>query len=367
MLHRHAMVNQATDKAVLTLDQALDIARRYDLVVVNGPKFTPYLTAMRTANPSLKVLMYENAAFAQKSEGSKYPASWYAQSLAGNRVTSTYFGNYFMDIRNPGWAQDDVARCRSDLTVNKYDGCYFDMLLPAPLLPGYLTALPVDPRTGAVWTMPAFTTALYNLASSLRAGLPGIPLAANALTTGGRYFATDGTSNAPLLGQLDAGHDEIWLRGDRQSVNKYPTEKEWLASVNILVSAASKGQQVMTQTKVWTSATRAQVDAWHRFVVSSFLLGTDGRSYLTFSPDQSMAGVTADSAYDRVEVGTPLGGFAKVAGVYQRQFAAGIGLVNPTSSTVTVPLTATYRTLDGVTVSGSITLGPSSGQVLTLI
>lgn len=367
MLHRHAMVNQATDKAVLTLDQALDIARRYDLVVVNGPKFTPYLTAMRTVNPSLKVLMYENAAFAQKSEGSKYPASWYAQSLAGNWVTSTYFGNYFMDIRNPGWAQDDVARCRSDLTVNKYDGCYFDMLLPAPLLPGYLTALPVDPKTGQVWTNPAFTAAIRDLAATLRAALTDIPLGGNALTTGGRYFATDGTSNAPLLDVLDVGHDEIWLRGGSQSVSKYPTEKEWLRSVNMLVEAASRGKQVQAQTKLWTSATAAQAAAWHRYVVASFLLGTDGNSYLNFSVSQTLAALTADSPYDRVDVGTPLGGFAKVDGVYQRQFTGGVSMVNPTAAAVTVPLTAAYRTLDGVTVTGSLVLGPNSGEVLTSV
>lgn len=365
MLHRHAMVNQATDKAVLTLDQALDIARRYDLVVVNGPKFTPYLASMRTANPSLRVLMYENAAFAQGNEGSTFPASSYARSLTGAQVTSK-FGNYLMDIRNSGWAQDDVNRCKDDLTANQYDGCYFDMLLPAPLLPGYLTALPVDPRTGQVWTTPDWTAAISQLANTLRSGLPNIPLGGNALTTGGRYFATDGTSNASLLGPLDAGHDEIWLRGGSQSVTKYPTEKEWLRSVNMLVDAGSKGEQVQVQTKLWTTATAAQAAAWHRFVVASFLLGTDGNSYLNFSLNQTLAALTADSPYDRVDVGTPVGSFAKAAGVYQRQFTGGIAMVNPTTVSVTVPLSALYRTLDGVSVTGSIVLGPNSGQVLTV-
>lgn len=367
MLHRTAMVNQATDKAVLTLDQALDIAGRYDLVVVNGPKFTPYIAAMRAANPSLKVLMYENAAFAQKNQGTTYPTSWYAHGVSGNRVTSKYFGNYFMDIRNPGWAQDGIARCQRDQAANGYDGCYFDMLLPAPLLPGYLTALPVDPRTGQVWTSPAFATAIRDLTDALRAGLPNMPLGGNALTTGGRYFATDGTSNAPLLNRLDAGHDEIWLRGGSQSVSKYPTEKEWLLSVNMLVDAGSKGQQVQAQTKLWTTATAAQVAAWHRFVVASFLLGTDGNSYLNFSVNQTLAALTADSPYDRVDVGTPLGGFAKVGGLYQRLFTGGISMVNPTTAAVTVPLTAAYRTLNGVTVTGSLVVGPNSGQVLTTL
>lgn len=271
-----------------------------------------------------------------------------------------------MDVLNPSWTQNRITRCNTDRTRNGYDGCYFDMLLPAPLLPGYLTALPVDPRTGAVWTNQAFTAAIYKLAAALRAGVPGVPLAGNALTTGGRYFATDGTSNAPLLGVLDAGHDEIWLRGGGQSVTKFPSEKEWLNSVNMLVNAASMGRQIMTQTKLWTSATPTQVAAWHRYVVASFLLGTDGHSYLTYSLNQSLAGLIADSPYDRVDVGTPLGGFARMAGVYQRQFTGGIAMVNPTNTVVTVPLPAPCVDLDGVTVT-SVVLGPNSGQVLSFV
>jgi hypothetical protein len=354
----------ATDQTVMTLSSALDIAARYDVVVGNRSKFTPYVDAMRAANPSLKLLVYENAAFAQKNEGSRYPAPWYAHDRDGNRVTSTGFGNYLMDITNPAWAQDVVSRCTVDLSANGYDGCYLDMLLPAPLLPGYLTALPVDSGTGQAWTSSGFAAAIFSLATKVRAGLPAIPLAGNALTTGGRYFATDGTTNAPLLDVLDAGHDEIWLRGGRQGVTKYPTEKQWLQYVNMLVDAGGRGRRVMVQTKLWTQATQTQVDAWHRYTVASFLMGTDGQSYLTFSPNQTMPGLTADSAYDRVDVGAPVGGFAKVGGVYQRQFTGGLAMVNPTMGSVTVPLSAGYRDLDGATVT-SVVLAPNSGQVLT--
>lgn len=354
----------ATDKVSVTLEQALDVAARYDIVVATRSKFTPYVAAMRAANPNLKLMVYENAAFAQKNEGTRYPSSWYAHDQNGNRVTSIGFGNYLMDITNPAWAQDGISRCQTDLSANGYDGCYFDMLLRAPLLPSYVSGLPVDSRTGTVWTSADFATAVVKLATALRTGLPGIPLAGNELTNGSRYFATDGSSNAPLLGVLDAAHDEIWLRGGSTGVTRYPTEKQWLQYVNMLVDIGSRGEQAMIQTKVWVPATAAQLDAWHRYTVASFLLGTDGRSYLNFSSAQTMPQMTADSPYDRVDVGSPLGAYAKVAGVYQRTFTKGIAMVNPTAASIAVPLAAAYRNLDGAVVT-SVVLGPNSGQVLT--
>ena len=113
------------------------------------------------------------------------------------------------------------------------------------------------------------------------------------------------------------------------------------------------------------SATAApeQIDRWHKYALASFLLGTNGHSYFNFSTANTVAGVFIDHPWDRVQVGGPVNRYAKVRGVYRRDFSAGIALVNPTTASVTLSLGGTYRDLSGVERT-SITLTPNTGDVL---
>lgn len=64
-----------------------------------------------------------------------------------------------------------------------------------------------------------------------------------------------------------------------------------------------------------------------------------------------------------MNIGDPIGPYAKVDGVYQRGFTNGKVLVNPGTAAVTVPLGGSYVTLDGSVVT-SLTLQPHTGDVL---
>src|SRR5205807_8782500 len=44
----------------VTLDQAVNDARTLDLIIARKGTFTPYVSAMRAANPGVKVLVYLN-------------------------------------------------------------------------------------------------------------------------------------------------------------------------------------------------------------------------------------------------------------------------------------------------------------------
>lgn len=350
------------DDQVMTKAQAVAIADRVDLVTATKRTFVPYMADMKAANPDLRVLVYLNAAFV--ASGSAYPEHWYAHDAQGQRVRSTKWGNFLMDLSRSKWASEVAALCQQTLADTGYDGCYLDMLGTAPLNPGYTTSLPIDPRTGKVWTDKAYMTATAKIAETVRS-VSGRYTAGNGLGPGARYFATDGSSSAPLLDSLDAGHSEVWLRNATDSADKFKNEVSWKRDVDMLVDAGAAGETVLAMTKLWSEATSEQVDRWHRYAVASFLLGTDGRARFTFTDDRSMASAASSHPYDQVDVGTPEGAFAKVDGVYRRSFTKGLALVNPTTSTVTVALGRTYADLAGVTRT-SLTMAPNTGEVLTL-
>ncbi len=362
-LQRYAATNMAADQTV-TASQAVEIATRFNLIVATKRTFAPYAAAMRAANPNLRLLAYQNGAFAQSSQPTAYPDSWYARSAGGAKVRSRGFGNYLMNIGTPAWRQSAAQECAANLAKSGYDGCYLDMLGTAPLSPRYVNGVPINPGTGVVWTPRDYLAGTAAIATEVKAQNPGVIVAGNGLGSGARYYNEAGGSPLSLLLSLDAAHSEIWLRTPHQSLTKFKSESSWLRDVSMIADAGARGRVVLATTKIWTPGTSAQIDAWHRYTVASFLLGTNGQSYLNFLPSKTMAGITGDSPYDRADVGTPLGPFAKTGGVYQRAFTNGLVLVNPTGVPVAVPLLRQMTTLDGRTVS-SLTMAPNTGEVLT--
>ncbi len=362
-LQRYAATNMASDQQV-TASQAVEIATRFNVIVATKRTFAPYAASMRAANPNLRLLAYQNGAFAQSNQPTTYPDSWYARGAGGAKVRSRGFGNYLMNIGNPGWRQSAGQECAASLAKSGYDGCYLDMLGTAPLGSGYVNAVPINTATGAVWTPGDYLAATGAIAAEVKAQNPEVVVAGNGLGSGARYYNEAGGSSMSLLMSLDAAHSETWLRSPHQSLTKFRSERAWLRDVSMIADAGARGRVVLATTKTWTSGTSSQIDAWHRYTVASFLLGTNGQSFLNFLPSKTMADITSDSAYDRVDVGTPQGPFAKTGGVYQREFTKGLALVNPTTTTVTVPLSQPMTTLDGKTVS-SLTMAPNTGEVLT--
>jgi hypothetical protein len=95
---------------------------------------------------------------------------------------------------------------------------------------------------------------------------------------------------------------------------------------------------------------------------ASFLLFARGsRTAFSYAP---LCGVEPSTPRWRQDVGTASGPPTQNGAVWQRRFANGIVLVNPTgSATVTVPLGGQYVQPNGTAVT-SLLLGPHSGAVL---
>jgi hypothetical protein len=348
----------------LTQAQAVTIATEFNLIAAQAGIFAPYTAAMKVANPNVKIVAYLNGTFDQSSGGTKYPASWYELDASGRRVQSKGFGNYLMNPASAAWAQNVAAECSAAMASSGDDGCFLDTMGTAPLGAGYVTGLPINPSTNAVWTPPQWIAATTSIASAVHAALPNAIVIPNGLSSGGKFYSRS-ASTAPLLVPTGVAMAEIWLRTAAAPISGFPSESKWLADVTMLVDAEAAGESILTTTKLFTAATQAQQDQWHKFALASFLLAADGHSYFTFVGSKSNTAIVADSAWDHVAIGTPLSPYTQSGLLFGRAFTNGVVWVNPKSTAATVTFTSQHRNLNGTEVT-SETLAPNTGDVFLL-
>jgi hypothetical protein len=363
-----ATMDGGTSAQTVTQDQAVADARSLDLIVARKGTFTPYLAAMRSANPGVKLLVYLNGAYAQQNQGPSsgaYPSSWYARDAYGQPVSSKSEGNWLMDVSNQSWIQDRVQTCTSYISASGYDGCYVDMLGASSVAAGYVSSPPVNPATKQLWTSQDWLAATSKLGAAVKSANPSRMVVGNGLQNGRQYFSSPDATSV-LLNGVDGGNAQGWIRGAGEAINSFPSAANWKQDVDMLVDAGAKGKSVVTMTKVWgVNATQDQIDAVHRFALASFLLGTDGNQYFDFDANQTDGAVVPDHPYDHVNVGQPTGAYALKSNVYVRYFTNGVSVVNASKTNAyTFTLDGTYRNLQGQSMS-SVTLAPDTGDVLS--
>ncbi|MGH9094961.1 MAG: putative glycoside hydrolase [Acidimicrobiales bacterium] len=361
MIQRYLAANMISSLSISQAD-AVNLAKAYDVISAEPRQFGADLPAMRAANPNLIVLGYMNGTFTSANPGPSVPVSWYLHDNNGHTITSVGYGNHLMDPTNPGWIANRQASC-TQLIASGYDGCLVDMLGTAPLIPHYLTGLPVDPATGVTYTTASWVAATARLSAAIAMSVAPRVVVGNGLVDGTRYF--DPTApTAQLLDGLSGAMGESWLKGPRAD-SSYPTPSHWKQNVDALVDAGRRGRSVVALTKTWGSGTAAQKDAWHVFALASFLLGTDGRSYFSFSSANTTGGTAYDSPWEHADVGQPTGAYTRNSdGSYQRLFTTGEAMVNPTPATVTLTPPQAMCDLNGI-MRSRVTLGPDGAQVLT--
>jgi hypothetical protein len=344
----------------VTRTQALAEARTFDVIVGLRYTYRDHVAAMKAANPDLRILVYLNGGFSMNDDGTAFPNGWYARDRYGRKIKSVQFGNYLMDVSDPGWIDSVADRCQEFLAFSGYDGCLLDSLGPAALDPTYVTSLPINPATGLVWKRADYLKATSALALAAKRRIGWKLLVPNGVTWGQDYFDPAGPTKILTAG-VDGGMVELFIRPPFVSLSQYRSVSQWKADVNMLVDAGASGRTLLVVTKAWASGTAAQKDRWHRYALGTFLLGTNGRSYFSFLSDRNTA---KPSSYWSVQLGSPVTTYALIGGVYQRTFANGKVLVNPSTSTYTVSLGRRYETLGGQIVT-SVTLGAHSAAILT--
>lgn len=359
---RYWAVEQENSTHTYTLSQAITQANTFNVITALPNSYTGKVPAMKQANPSLRIYGYMQGAFAQANQGSYYPASWYLHDAQGNKIKNSW-GLWLMNPADSGWVNDRISHCQSLMSQSDYDGCYVDNLGDGTIWPGMISSTPINPATNAPYTNGAWLSATANLAAQMNAAVTGT-IVVNGLVCGRNYFDPSAPTRQ-LLQAADMASAEIFMRTAHQGISQYRGTSVWKQDVDMLVNAGVMGHPLLTVTKVWVSGTTAQINAWQLFALTSFMLGTNGNDYFTFSGGQNLSSVSGQSLWTSFALGTPSGGYTAVGNAYQRQFTNGKVVVNPTANAVTLSLGRSYKTLAG-TWASTVTLPAHTGQILTL-
>src|SRR5687768_1473536 len=73
----HTFVSANMAARTFTTADAVAVARHHDVVLANVHQFREHVAAMRSANPRLRIFVYMNGMFAQRTQGTAYPEAWY--------------------------------------------------------------------------------------------------------------------------------------------------------------------------------------------------------------------------------------------------------------------------------------------------
>jgi hypothetical protein len=353
----HDWLFDTSSSVVNTRSEAVTVARRY-AVVVAGPRYHNYLRAMRAAHRGIVIAPYHKGTSVQGGKLTWVKAhhpKWLVRTAGGGLIRSSTYGTYLIDPGNLGvrkW-QADFAR---SAVRNGWNAIFLDSM-GLYAFNGF-SGTPINPRTGKAFTTAGWLQATAGLAKAVNAAVR-VPVMVNGLRTGPGYWK----GTRVLLGGAGAAEFEGCWRDATSGISRFPSLDSWRATLRALIDIQSRGRSAMCWTKTWTSASRAQIQAWHDFALASFMLGAWGqKQYFYFS------GSRKDNALSwygdgRYKLGKVVSVIKRVGNIYKRRFTNGVVLVNPSGSSDSVSLTSSFVFPSGRRAR-SATLGAHSGVIL---
>jgi hypothetical protein len=328
--------------------QAAAIARNTRLIVATRRQLEGLAPAITAADPATRIEVYVNAMFVHPDQGSTFPHSWYLYDRSGAQVRSRFRGNYLMnaDSSTPyqgvaGWSAWVARSCRAALgAIPAAQGCFLDMIGPAPLRPGYDAggAVPVDPATGAAFR-PARYLALTGALAAVVEHVSGHGVIANGLESGLHAEKVPTRILLPYAGGFEIEH---WMGvGDTQA----RSIQGWVANVQLVIDLSRAHK--LTLVNFQTPATAA-AEQWRAFALASFLLAAGNDQFLQIEPAAHGGPSWGDpSPLYAADLGRPLDSSATVdgyrhGGLYSRRYQHGMVLVNPGATTAPFTIPSGY-------------------------
>jgi hypothetical protein len=350
--------NTAWNAAATTAAQAT--AAQEHVVILQAWE-TDELEAIKAANPSTIVLMYQNASSASNSASSTgiYPSGvsysqaasngWLLDNTSGQ--TFTFGGEnwlYAADIGSSGYQNAWASNVVTKLDSAPWDGVFLDDVNPTISYHYCVTCVakyPSDATYGA-----AMGSFVQNVGTQIQAA--GKLAVANI----GSWSSYSSTVD-PWLQHLSGAMDEEFLKWGTTAGTGYASEATWQTQLREVALAQSENKLFLG---VSHSAATDQQAALYGYATE--LLASNGTASYSLAQDYSTATWFPEYSY---QLGQPTGNYTVTSGgVYERTFTGGMALVNPTSSTETVNLGGTYSG-SGLSNVSTVTLAPQSGLVLT--
>jgi hypothetical protein len=328
--------------------------RRYNVIVLQSTD-AGVVPALRAANPHLKIFVYVDilravvgglqSCTALSSDQSQHP-DWLLRSTSGQAVVVANV--YHLDISNPAYQQACVNGAIAMAKAGHFDGVYFDGVDGQPAYGFGGATPPAMPKfpNSAVWQA-AITSMLQRSEPQIHAA--GLLLVGNI---GGE---------TPSLferweGLMDGAEDEAFTdlgQGPAQWLYWWPSE------ITDIKWSEAHG-------KILIVHSHNKTEAGNVYGLATMLLAANGRtSYSTSNGNYGGYEVWYPEYSAAEQLGAPLSNYTRgPGGIYERRFAHGIVLVNPSTRTVrNVGLGGTYSG-SGLAHVSHVTLNPTAGLIL---
>lgn len=352
----------------VSTQQASSIARNTRLIVATRRQLKGLAPAITAGDPATRIEVYVNAMFVHPDQRSTFPHSWYLYDRHGAQVRSRFRGNYLMNPASSapyegvaGWSAWVARSCRAGLdAIPAVQGCFLDMVGPAPLRPGYDAggAVPVDPATGAAFR-PARYLALTGALAGLVEHVSGHGVIANGLESG---LHAERVPTRILLPYASGFEIEHWMGvGDTQA----RSFQGWVANVQLVIDLARAHK--LTLVNFQTPA--AAAEQWRGFALASFLLAAGTAQFLQIEPAGHGGPSWGDpSPLYATDLGRPVDSSATVGGyrrgsLFSRRYQHGMVLVNPGATTAPFTIPSGYIPAAGGSVP-SAGIPPRTGLIL---
>lgn|GEM_PF-3284723 len=176
---------------------------------------------------------------------------------------------------------------------------------------------------------------------------------------------TDTQAIAQILPNVDGILLENFVRDADTPPEQFPDEAAWRQNVETLAGLGTNPDRIiLTSTRFPEEPGRPLplVQQWANFALASFLLAANNPHTFFGMPDshvQPFMNVPALNA----QLGLPFGGMVKTNGVYQRRFARGLVLVNPSNEKRILNLSRAYQNTLGEKFT-ALEIEPHTGLVL---
>ncbi len=317
---------------------------------------------LKAANPNLQVLVYQNlSSMAQGTSADGLSASgvnyaeantahpeWFLLNTGGERIEeSGYSWLWMADIGNAGYQRQWTDNVLKLLAGGPWDGVMMD---------DTNTTAKYDTNPAEIAKYP--TDAAYQAAvrSMLAYAGPRIQAAGKLAIPNIGSWSENPEVAKEWLQFVSGGVDEMFAKWSSTPGQGYRDVSGWQTQIEEIQTTERMGKRFLAITQAGASDTQAIRYGW-----ASVLLAADGHT--AYSAAANYTGETWSSEYE-AQIGEPTSAATKIAGgVWERTFAGGLVVVNPTSSTVNVSLGGTYAG-SGLTNATSAVMAPNTGLVL---
>jgi hypothetical protein len=329
-------------------------ASRYQVMVLQ-PSDAKEVVALHVANPSLKIFMYSNALYARSSDPTGVETctgyasdnasdpNWFLENQNGDRI-ATEPGS-LMDMGNTAYQQACVSHAIALAKQDGFDGIMFDGL-----------------SSGYSWLAPSGTviknyptTASWDAAMQSFVNYAGKTVQAANLMVMGDLAGTSLSQWEQWTAPLTGSEQQAWTDGGQGEMQQLPYWPTKLAEV-----AWSEAHGKLT-----ILDSHNKTEAGNAYGLASMLLVANGNtSYGTNNANNASYEEWYPGYTTAEQLGAPAGAYTKLSnGVYEREFANGIVVVNPTSVTKpAVALGGSYEDDSTDVTTASLTAG--SGEIL---